>query len=418
MSDLRFALDIAERQLRNGLQLLAVHNPGSPTFSAHLDLRGGRLAEQDGEHGLAYLVGACLEESTRQRSSIELAEAVENLGGALETSATGGAVQCPAGEASKALKLLREAVFEPAFALKDVRRVQQEILAEIEDDDSDPRALARRRFRAEVYGTHPYGRPAYGDAAIVAAHKPADLRRFHRRQFAPDAAVLAVSGPLPTEQGLEIASRVFRSLRGTAAEVGEVEPPAMPVAGRDIHLPLPREQVHIFAGHPGVRRCEPDYIALLVLDHLLGSGPGFTSRIARRLRDEQGLCYSVFASITSNAGHQPGTFTAYIGTSDEHRAASIEGFRDEMRRIQQEPPGAEELRDVQDYLTGSYVFGLERNSNLSQYAVNAWRHGLGFDYLERYPDLVRAITADDVQRSAQRWLDPERMVVVSAGAGK
>ncbi|MBK8980286.1 MAG: insulinase family protein [Planctomycetes bacterium] len=410
-------LDIAERELRNGLRIIAICNPGVPTFAATLSLRANRLDEGAGEHGLAYLVGACLEESTRHRTSVELAEAVEGLGASLDTHSSGGTVQCPAEEASRSLRLLREAVFEPAFVLREVRRVQQEIVAEIEDDDADPRALARRRFHREVYGRHPYARPSYATAEQILAYRPQDLKRFHQRLFAPREGVLAVAGPLPVDDGLELATRAFRSLRGEPPARREVPPPAHLDAPRDVHLPLRREQVHVYAGHVGVRRTDPDYIPLLVMDHVLGSGPGFTSRIARRLRDELGLCYTVYASITSSAGLEPGTFTAYIGTSKEHRAAAIEGFVAEMRRLRAEPPTEAELRDVHDYLTGSYVLGLERNASLVNYAIHVARFGLGLDYLECYPDLVRAVTRDDVRRVAEAHLAPEQMVVVSAGAG-
>ncbi len=411
------ALHIGERVLRNGLTVLAVQNPGVETFAATASLRVGRLDERSGEHGLSYLVGNCLEEGTRKRDGNEFAEAVENLGGAFESSESGGTIQCPAVEAAKALRLLREAVFEPAFKTRDVRRVQDEIVAEIEDDDSDPRLVARRRFRAEVYGDHPYGRPAYADAETIAGYRPADLERFHRRQFVPEEAIVALAGPMPVEESLDLASKAFRSFRGSLVPREPFAAPALATKRRDIHLPMDREQVHLFVGHLGVVRSDPDFHALLVMDHILGTGPGFTSRISRRLRDEQGLCYAVHAAITSNAGLQPGTFTAYIGTSAEHRQKAVDGFLDEMERLRNEPPSADELRDVHDYLTGSYVFGLERNANLVSYAIRRKRFGLPEDYLERYPELIRAVTADDVSRVARAHLHPGQVTVVSAGAG-
>jgi zinc protease len=179
---------------------------------------------------------------------------------------------------------------------------------------------------------------------------------------------------------------------------------------------MPREQVHVYLGHIGIRRTHPDFYTLSVMDHVLGTGPGFTSRCSRKLRDEQGLCYAVSAGITASAGEEPGTFTAYIGTSPEHRQRAIDGFLDEIRRIRTEPVSAQELQDVKDYLTGSFVFGLERNSNLAAYAIRARRFGLGFDFLQRYPDLIRGITAEHVRDAAERHLHPERLVVISAGA--
>ena len=124
------------------------------------------------------------------------------------------------------------------------------------------------------------------------------------------------------------------------------------------------------------------------------------------------------AAIASSAGEEPGCFTAYIGTSPEHRRKAVRGFLEEIDRIRQEAVSEEELRDVQEYLTGSFVFALERNSNLASYAIRAKRFDLGLDYLHRYPGLIRSVTVDDVQTVAQRHLHPDRDVIVSAGAGR
>ena len=224
-------------------------------------------------------------------------------------------------------------------------------------------------------------------------------------------------GPEDVESTLDRLHRVFGSVAGRAADHPKM-PRIPPRDGRvDIHLPMKREQVHVYLGHLGIRRTDPDFYALSVMDHILGSGPGFTSRISKRLRDEMGLCYSVHAGITSSAGKEPGCFTAYIGTSAKNRQRAVKGFLEEMKRIQTGLPTEEELRDVQDYLTGSFAFALERNTNLVAYAIRACRFELGFDYIDEYPDLIRSVTRRDVRRVAEKHLDPKRVVIVSAGAG-
>ncbi|MGE3171607.1 MAG: M16 family metallopeptidase [Planctomycetota bacterium] len=413
VSDIR--LDIAEQQLDTGLTLLAVHNPGVATFACavSLDVRAGDEGDQG---GLCNLVGECLDEGSEKYDGLQLAAAVETIGGALEGNTRGGVMYCPA-EAQKAgTDLLREMVLRPTFPGQEVRRVQAEVLTEILADEDDPRTVAGRRFRAEVYGAHPLGRPAQGSRESVAALKPRDLRAFHGEFFRPAGGFVAAAGPDTPERMLAMLRRAFGGFRGRPASHMPLPAPALPVRSRDVHVPMAREQVHVYLGHVGVRRTDPDYYVLSVMDHVLGTGPGFTSRCSRRLRDEQGLCYAVSAGITPSAGEEPGMFTAYIGTSPEHRQQAIDGFLAEIERIRREPPTPDELADVQDYLTGSFVFGLERNSNLAAYAIRARRFGLGFDYLHRYPDLVRAVTREQVRDAAERHLHPDRMVTVSAGA--
>ncbi len=410
-------IEIGERVLANGLTLLAVRNPGVSTFAASVALRVGRVEEGPAEHGLAYLVGECLDEGTARHSSVELAEVVEGIGGYMTCAANGVTIQCPATDRAKAIRVLREVALEPSFPQREVRRVQQEVLAEVESERGEAQVCASRRFRKEVYGQHPLGRPDYGSVESVAGFRPAELRRFHRKWFVPSCGYVAAAGPVDIEETLDLLAKVFRSFRGGTPEHPTPTIAELPDARRDVHLAMKREQVHLYFGHRGVRRADPDFYALLVMDHVLGSGPGFTSRICRKLRDELGLCYSVYASITSGAGVHPSCFQAYIGTSAQHRKRAVDGFLEEVGRIRETLPTAAELEAVRDYLTGSFAFALERNMNLINYAVRCKRFKLGFDYLQRYPQLIRGVTREDVRRVAAQHLSPDRAVTVSAGAG-
>lgn len=409
-------LSIAERCLDSGLTLLAVQNPGVQTFACAVSL-DVRTADEDPKlPGVANMVGETLDEGTERYDSLELSAAAESLGAALSGNHRGGVVMAPASAEKKSIALLREMVLQPRFPVREVRRVQTEVLNDIQAEEDDPRSVAGQRFRKLVYKKHPLGRPSHGTRKSVEAIKPKHLREFHDRWFRPAGGYVAMAGPFECDDMLDRLERAFRGFRGKAPEhvpLPEVELQDEP---HDVHLPMPREQVHVYLGHAGIRRTDPDFYRLSVMDHILGTGPGFTSRCSRKLRDEQGLCYAVGAGIASSAGEEPGTFTAYIGTSPANRQRAIDGFLAEIRRIREEPPSESELQDVQDYLTGSFVFALERNSNLAGYAIRAKRFELGFDFLERYPDLVRSITREQVREVAERHLHPDRLTVVSAGA--
>ena len=146
--------------------------------------------------------------------------------------------------------------------------------------------------------------------------------------------------------------------------------------------------------------------------------PAANARTARNTAiNASAVSESAIPSITNTAGLEPGTFRAYIGTSPEHRETAVEGFLDEIRKIRSEPPTLEEVQVAQDYLAGSFVLGLERTSSLVTFAVRVERHGLGFDYLREFPRMVRAVRAAEIREVAERHLHPDRVVVVSAGAG-
>ncbi|MCK5940940.1 MAG: insulinase family protein [Planctomycetes bacterium] len=415
MSNQAIRLSVAERRLDSGLTLLAVHNPGVQTFACVVSL-DVRIADESPKlPGVANMVGECLDEGTSRHDALELAAATESLGAMMEGNHRGGVVMCPATSQKQATDLLRQMVLEPSFPRREVRRVQSEVLTEMQAELDDPRSVAARCFRSRIYGEHPLGRPMQGTLESVAAIKPKHLVDYHRTWFKPNDGYIAAAGPIESEQMLDRLERAFRGLRGEAPAHAPL--PAVELGeASNLHIPMEREQVHVFLGHAGVRRTDPDFYKLSVMDHILGSGPGFTSRCSRKLRDEMGLCYAVSAGITASAGEEPGTFTAYIGTSPEHRQKAVDGFLAEIRRIREEPPSESELQDVKDYLTGSYVFALERNSNLASYAIRARRFDLGFDFVERYPDLIRSISVEDVREVAERHLHPDRLTVVSAGA--
>ncbi len=413
----KLQLETAERTMDCGLTLLAVRG-AAETFASTLVLDVGARDEKPGEEGIASFAGACLDEGTASHDALQLAEALESIGGSIGPQSNGGSVSAPASEARKALGFLHDVVLKPSFPSREVNRVRQETLTEIQADLADARTVASQRFREEVFGAkHPSGRPDHGGPDQVESFKPGGLRRWHAKWFVPHGGIMAAASPDDPERTLDLLERTMKGFRGKEIKHAEVPEVPLPDARREVHVPMEREQVHVFLGHGGIERAHPDFYALQVMDHVLGSGPGFTSRIARKLRDEQGLCYSVGAGISSSAGRYAGVFAAYIGTSAKDRKAAIAGFFKEIDTIRKELVTVEELEDVKRYLTGSYVFAFERSGNLAAWLVRAKRFELGFDHVHEYPNIIESITREDVLRVAKEHLHPSKMLTVSAGAG-
>jgi zinc protease len=175
-------------------------------------------------------------------------------------------------------------------------------------------------------------------------------------------------------------------------------------------------QLHLYLGHAGIRRDNPDYYKLLVMDYVLGTGPGFTDRLSSRLRDREGLAYTVSATISGSASDEPGLFTGYIGT-DVKNFERVKGmFLEELTRIRAEEPKAEEVEDAKRYLLGRLPFHFTTNAQIAEQLLAIERFGLGLDYLDTYRKSVAAVTPSDIRRVAEKYLDPRRMVLVAAGA--
>lgn len=411
----RMALVVHRRILPNGLTILATRNRAAPTIAVTCQVEVGRLNENPEQAGIASLLGDCLDEGTEKHTGDELAELVEGLGGSLRCGGSGASVRFAAEDAKVAIDVLAEVVRRPTFPNVEVKRAKSLVLADIEADEDNPTTVAYQRYRELCYGSHPYARDSKGTRATASALTSAKLRAFHKKWFTPNNSRIAAVGDLDPEAMLDMVSKTFSSWRGTSQAIEAPTMPALPARPRSEHIDFDREQAHVYLGHLGIKRDDADYYKLVVMDHILGSGPGFTSRIARKLRDEQGLCYSVFAGISGSADRERGLFTAYIGTSPGQEERAIDGFLAEMRAIRESLPSEEELADVKAYLTGSFVWALERNSNLASFLLRSERFALGDDFVARYPSIIEGVTREDVRDVAQRHMHPDQYNLVTIG---
>jgi zinc protease len=174
-------------------------------------------------------------------------------------------------------------------------------------------------------------------------------------------------------------------------------------------------QTHVFLGQLGITRTNPDYYKLLVMDNVLGTGPGFTDRLSSTLRDRQGLAYTVTAQITGTASDQPGAFIGYVGTFPDKYTWVRESFVKEIRRIREEPPTHQEVEDAKSYLLGRLPFKLATLQDMATQLLTAERYGLGLNFLEDYRRQVAAVTPADVQAVARKYLAPDTFAIIAVG---
>ncbi|MCK6445250.1 MAG: insulinase family protein [Planctomycetes bacterium] len=407
-------LAIRRFELPCGVTLLVSPRAGAPVFALHTHVRGGHSLDPRGKEGTAYLAGALADQGTRRRSEEEIAELLEPAAGSLSGDASGVSGQIAGRDWRLLCELACESIVEPTYPEKQFRRQKERLLERLLVERDEPRAQGELLFRKLVYGAHWLGRNAYGTLESVRRITRRDVLEFQRANWVGRRTIVAVCGDVdPDDVRALFAKRLARWSPGTPFVATESKFPERAV--RTDVFRADRQQVHVYLGHLGVARSDPDYVALTVMDHVLGTGPGFTNRISMKLRDELGLAYSVNAAIHASAGILPGTFCAYIGTSPKHLATAIRGFLAEMRRIREEPVGEEELATAKSYLIGSFALGFQRASRRAGYLISMERHKLPADILERLPREYAAITADDVRRVAQKHLHPDACVVAATG---
>ncbi len=405
--------------LDNGLRFLLIENPSVPAISFNMSLHAGARYEPEERAGLAVIVSRLLDEGTSTRSSLEIADAIESVGGVIDCE--GGYERAAvflsvlSKDLDLGLNLVGDIVTSPSFAPESLEMHRARVLAEIRSAMDRPQVVAGWEFNELVYGTHPLHRPVHGYPHTVEKISVDDLRQFHDQWFRPNNATVSIVGDLQAEELVGKLAETFGEWVPRETEVSEVPRPERQHEIRRRSIGMPTQQTHVYFGHLGVERANPDYYALQVLDTILGGGAGLTARIPHKLRDEQGLAYTTFAGITNTAGIDPGKFIAYIGTAPENVDRAIEGFVEEVDRISTEPVTAEELEDAKAYLTGSFVFAFETSAQVGRFLINAEAYGLGFDYPQKYPAFIDAVSVEDITRVAAKYLSTSDYSLVIVG---
>jgi zinc protease len=412
-----FSLKDAKRTvLPNGLVVITLEDRRLPVVVASLAIKDVRLHEPAEKAGLAAFTGGLLEEGTDKHSGPEIAALIEDTGGSMNLGSSGGSLHVLTPDTDLGLGLFFECLIRPSFPADSVERQRDQQLSAIDDNETQPQRRASTLFKKLVYGEHPLGRESLGNKAIVKTLTAADCKKFHDSVIVPNNAILVLVGDFKNEEMLKKVEDLTKDWK--RAEIKKPTPPAPPQAEKLKELIVSdptAAQVHLFLGHLGITRQNPDYYKLLVLDNVLGTGPGFTDRLSATLRDRQGLAYTVTGTIATGAGNEIGTFTGYMGTAAKDFIPARDGFVAEIVKIRDQPPTAQEVDDAKKYLLGSLAFKFTTMSAVAGQLLAAEQYGLGFDFLETFRKEVAAVTPADVQAVAKKYLNPKTLTIVAVG---
>ena len=396
--------------LPGGLRLLVRDDPHAQVVTASLQLRSGSRYDTPETAGLSNLVQRVMLRGTARRSARQIVEAAEDIGGSLEASADvehaeirGGAL---AAHARTLLDLIAEVALSPAFPPDEVERERRLVLSQIQTRVETPFALALDTLTAQLYGSHPLALPTLGRKTSVERLGREDLIRHHRRVYRAGSMVLAVSG------GVEPAS-LRRHVQRLFARVpeGDVDEPASseptPSLERRV-LERPAQQAQILMGFLGPGIGDPDYAAGKIMSAVLGGG--VAGRLFVKLREEQGLAYSL--GMVNPARRTPASLVAYIATSEHSVERAELGLRQEIERFRADGPSEAEVARAKAYVLGNLAMDRRTNARHAWYLAFFELAGFGWDYPERYARALEAVSVLEVTRVARRYLANPATVVV------
>jgi len=403
--------------LPNGLTVLVIENHRLPTVSARLTMLGaGAVFEPADAPGLASFTAQMLNQGTATRNSLQIAEEVEGMGAAI------GAV-APFGSATTAISasglsetfpqtmaLAADILLHPTFPEAELARLKQRQKAQLMQMRAQPPFLAREAFNKAVYGSHPAAVIA-PTLASIDAMTPDALRKWHDQRYVPQNAILSIAGDVTVEEARK-ALAPFAEWKKT--DLAMPAPPASKAAEAKKVWLVDRPnsvQTTFMIGNLTVTRTDPDYVPLVVMDRIVGGSAA--ARLFLNLRENKGYTYDPFSFFSATLFAGP--WTAYADVRSQVTDGAMTEFVNEINRIRDEKVPAAELTEAEHALVAAFALSLESPTELVDRATLLRIYHLPDDYWDKYPAMISAVTADDVQRVARKYLNPESLQIVAVG---
>lgn len=409
-------LPVEAVRLTNGIRCLLRPQTHNDIVAVLCFLDIAVFDESDKQHGLAHLVQRLLRRGTVKRSAAELAMALESLGATLTTSMAEDfalvSLQTTKDDLEKAIALMAEVIWEPAFAPEEVSREREQILAEIRLRDDDPFQFTYRHFRRALYGSHPYGRPVEGTAETVPLLNTGMCRTWHRQKFTPASVLLVAVGHFDAKELVKLLNRHLGKRTPP-----EAERPPLPDRLRPLSTYRPRrtavtrdlEQALCILGWPAPSLDQiADAVAMRVAAAILGAG--MSSRLFQRLRDQQGLAYSVGCSfgLRRSTSH----LFAHIGTRPDMATPATRAIVREVQSLARDPIPDDELDRAKTYLKGVHLADHQTNARQAWHLGWGELTGLGHSFDARWPALIDAVTPAAIARVIRRCVTTPSIVTL------
>ncbi len=406
-----------ETTLANGLTLVVVEDSRLPLVSYRLAFRVGGAFDPPPLPGLTDLLAGLMPEGTESKTSKEIADAVARMGASLSAGANSDYTIVAASALSQfndpIMDLLAEVALEPSFPENEVALAKQNTKESLRQQRAQPSFLASEMVSRVMFGEHPYSVVAPTPESIDRATR-AEFVSFHRSKLVPNNAVFIVVGNVQYDDILKRTEALFSTWQKGEELVANF--PAPPVRTKRTAYLVDRPgsaQSNIVIANSGIIRTSPDYFPMLLMHTVLGANA--SSRLFMNLREDKGYTYGAYSNL--DARRSAGTFRSTAEVRTPVTGDSLKEFFYELNRIRNEPVSAKEIADAKSYLTGVFPIRLETQEGLTDQLVQIKMLNLPDDYLQRYRDRVQAVTVEDIQRIAQKYVRPDEAALIVVGDG-
>jgi zinc protease len=409
---------ISRREFPNGMTVLVRENFLSPSVVVLGTIWAGGLDETDEKAGLAALTSGCLLRGAGKHSFhqiynlLESAGATLSFGSGMHTTSFYG--RCLAEDLPLVLELAADALRRPTFPTGQFERLRGEYLTRLAVREQDTGERAHMAFAELAYAGHPYAHNEEGTSKTVQGISRKDAQDFFARRYGPKRMILAVAGGVRAGRVVQWAEQYFGDWKNPL----QADRPPLPAApraakGMEKRVALPgKSQVDLVLGAPGPARTDPEYLAAMLGNNILGVF-GMYGRIGDAVREAEGLAYYSMSTVSGGVG--PGPWMVLAGVNPRNVPRTVELIRRELTRFTQTKVSRRELADSQASIVGRMPLQMESNEGVAGTLMSIEMFGLGLDYYQRYPGLIRSVTADQILDAARHYLDAEAMVLAVAG---
>jgi zinc protease len=406
-----------ETKLSNGLQVMVLENHKLPNFNMQMVFLSGGLSDPPDSPGAAQYTATMLRESTKTKNSKQIAEQIDQLGATLTATSSLSSLTSVVSASGlienfdPILDLFRDVILNPAFPDDEFGKLKTRNLGQLRLQRSQAFFLAQEMFLKVMYGSHPAARLAL-TAEQIGKLTPEVLRNFHAARYKPNNAIFAIVGDVKPQEVVAKLENIFGSWQrgeGTQANIPEATEPGP----AKIHL-IDRPgsvQTNLVLGNLTIHRTDPDYFALEMMNQVVGGGGA--ARLFLNLREDKGYTYGAYSGVSSYKYR--GNFRANTEVRTEVTKGSMDELMYELKRIRDEKVAPDEFDRAKRTIIGGFALQLESPQSVLQNAITQKIYGLPADYWDTYPQKIAAVTGDDVQRVARKYLDLAHLQIVAVG---
>ena len=416
VSSAQAKLDIKHWTTPEGAKVFFAQTKGLPILDIQLNFDAA--ASRDGDQfGLASLTSALLGTATQYHNEEQIINSFEAVGAQFSNSSlkdmsiVSMRTLTRQSILKKSLDIFTEVIAQPSFEQTYLTREKRQTLRAIEAAKQSPASVASLAFDKAVFADHPYAHAKIGTQETISQISLKDIKHHYQQYYVAKNLTIALVGDISKAQAKQIARQISHGLNiGEKAKVNSIVLPLEQL--QTIHIEFPSKQTHLLIGQAGINRSHIDYYPLYLGNHIFG-GSGLTSILSDEIREKKGLAYSAYSYFTKMQSN--GFFMMRMQTKNSQTEEAKKIAIRTLEYFITHPMAQQQLQDGKDNIIGGFALETASNANILTYLSIIGFYNLPLDYLSGFTDKIKDISAEDIQKSYERLIDMDKLIVLSVG---